>query len=72
MGEKVAGERGEEVEGRGMQEEKEEEEARYDFSRREMDKDSWIEAWSNEKIGFQPRYFATSAAVIIIGLTEKG
>lgn len=44
MGEKVAGERGEGVEGRGMQEEKEEEEARYDFSRREMDKDSWIEA----------------------------
>lgn len=32
MGEKVAGERGEGVEGRGMQEEKEEEEeARYDF-----------------------------------------
>lgn len=30
MGEKVAGERGEGVEGRGMQEE-EEEEARYDF-----------------------------------------
>lgn len=43
MGEKVAGERGEGVEGRGMQEEKEKE-ARYDFSRREMDKDSWIEA----------------------------
>lgn len=33
MGEKVAGERGEGVEGRGMQEEEEEEEeeARYDF-----------------------------------------
>ena len=38
-----------------------------------MDKDSsWIETWSDGKIGFQPRYFATSAAVIIIGLTEKG